>query len=74
MSSKRVCVICSIRTVNDYTYSTNREACEAMGLLKDDQEWITAMQESCTTTTAPQLRALFAQILLFTDITSPITL
>lgn len=64
----------AIRTVDGYMHNTNIEACEALGLLQDDQEWITAMQESCAMATSAQLRALFAQILLFTDVTSPITL
>ncbi|PWA98889.1 DNA helicase [Artemisia annua] len=64
----------SIRTVDGYTHSTNRSACEAMGLLQDDQEWITAMQEAAATATASQLRALFSEILVFTDICSPLKL
>nr|GEV11826.1 DNA helicase [Tanacetum cinerariifolium] len=35
-----------IRTVNDTMYPTNRAACEALGLLNDDQEWVCALKEA----------------------------
>ncbi|GKE41737.1 DNA helicase [Tanacetum coccineum] len=35
-----------IRTVNDTMYPTNRAACEALGLLNNDQEWVCALEEA----------------------------
>ncbi|GJV61541.1 DNA helicase [Tanacetum coccineum] len=38
-----------IRKVNDIVYPTCRAACEALGLLEDDQEWENTMKEAAST-------------------------
>ncbi|GJZ20343.1 DNA helicase [Tanacetum coccineum] len=40
-----------IQTVNDIVYPTCQAACEALGLLEDDQEWETTLQEAALTAT-----------------------
>lgn len=60
-----------IRTVNNQTYPTNRAACEALGLLGNDQEWLTALDESTVSATSSELRSLFVQLLIFCDVADP---
>ncbi|GKA95991.1 DNA helicase [Tanacetum coccineum] len=40
-----------IRTINEKVYPTNRSACEAFGLLGDDQEWVRALEEAVVSAT-----------------------
>ncbi|GJV87496.1 DNA helicase [Tanacetum coccineum] len=63
-----------IRTVNNEVHPTNRAACEALGLLASDQEWVYALQEASIHATAAELRKLFVQILIFCDVSDPISL
>ncbi|GJW40061.1 DNA helicase [Tanacetum coccineum] len=63
-----------IRTVNKRLYPTFRAACEALGLLGDDKEWHTALEEAAFSATSQQLRSLFAQILIFCDVADPLRL
>jgi hypothetical protein len=64
----------SIRTVDNHTYATNREAAEALGLLENDREWATALQEASITASASELRSLFVQMLMYCDVASPTVL
>lgn len=57
-----------LRTVNNITYQTFKEACAALGLLQDDSEWDNAMLEASKWATAWQLRHLFVSILLFAEV------
>ncbi|GJW31925.1 hypothetical protein Tco_0051957 [Tanacetum coccineum] len=63
-----------IRTVNDIVYPTNRAACEDLGLIGDDQEWIGALKEAFLHASFDELRKLFVQILIFCDVSDPMTL
>nr|GEU97923.1 DNA helicase [Tanacetum cinerariifolium] len=60
-----------IRTVNGIVFSTNRVACEALGLIGGDQEWVIALQEASLHASPDQLRKLFVQILTFCDVSDP---
>ncbi|GKD67867.1 hypothetical protein Tco_1321957, partial [Tanacetum coccineum] len=60
--------------VNDILYATNKAACEALGLLGGDQEWREALQEATTFATSSELRKLFVQILMFCDVSNPVSL
>ena len=62
------------RTVDEILYPTNRAACEAMGLLGGDQEWNIALQEASSSATASQMLHLFCKILIFSDVSNPVTL
>ncbi|XP_071718258.1 uncharacterized protein [Rutidosis leptorrhynchoides] len=63
-----------LRTVNNIVYDTYRAACEAMGLLGNDKEWETAIEEANATATAAQIRSLFSYILVFCDVSNPVNL
>ncbi|GJU21621.1 DNA helicase [Tanacetum coccineum] len=45
-----------VQTINYIFYPTYRAACEALGLLGDDREWETALEEACASATSEQLR------------------
>nr|GEU98546.1 DNA helicase [Tanacetum cinerariifolium] len=63
-----------IRTVNDVVHPTCRAACQALGLLEDDQEWETTMTEAACTASPAELRTLFAHILTFCQVSDPSSL
>nr|GFA78624.1 DNA helicase [Tanacetum cinerariifolium] len=46
-------------------------ACEALGLLGDDKEWDIAFEESIISTSSAEVRTLFAQILIYYDVSYP---
>ena len=54
--------------------TTFREACFALGLLEDDQEWITCFPEVVTFTSGQSLRTLFTTALLFGSTCNPLEL
>ncbi|GKB18818.1 DNA helicase [Tanacetum coccineum] len=60
-----------VRTVNGQILPTYRAACEALGLLGDDREWDIALEESAVSASSAQLRTLFAQILIYCDVSDP---
>ncbi|XP_076951991.1 uncharacterized protein LOC143625576 [Bidens hawaiensis] len=63
-----------IRTVNGHCYPTFRQACEALGLLGDDKEWSSAIDEASCWASASEIRALFVQMLLYCDLSNPLEL
>ncbi|GJZ69211.1 DNA helicase [Tanacetum coccineum] len=60
-----------IRTVNDVIYPTCRDACQALGLLQDDQEWEVTLQEAALTATPAELRTLLAYIFDYCELSDP---
>ncbi|XP_015693662.1 uncharacterized protein LOC107303361 [Oryza brachyantha] len=60
-----------IRTVSGREYPTFRAACEALGLLGDDQEWSNALKDAAQWALPFQLRQLFVTMLLFCEVTNP---
>jgi hypothetical protein len=60
-----------IRTIGNREYPTFRAACEALGLLGDDQEWSHALADAAQWATPSQLRHLFVTLLLFCEVTNP---
>ncbi|KAL3655186.1 hypothetical protein CASFOL_000972 [Castilleja foliolosa] len=61
-----------IRTVSNVIHNTYRSACDALGLLGDDKEWLTAFIESSASATPSELRVLFVHMLLFCEVSQPI--
>ncbi|KAL3634028.1 hypothetical protein CASFOL_021082 [Castilleja foliolosa] len=61
-----------IRTVSNVIHNTYRSACDALGLLGDDREWLTAFIESSSWATSSELRVLFVHMLLFCEVTQPL--
>ena len=60
----------ALRTVNGNLLPW-KDACAALGLLEDDQEWDKCLREACPMNTGPMLRGLFATILLECTPTAP---
>ena len=53
----------SIRTLNERTFNTYEEACYALGLLKDDKEFIDAITEASELASSHELMRLFVSLL-----------
>ncbi|XP_021999308.1 uncharacterized protein LOC110896161 [Helianthus annuus] len=60
-----------IRTVNGKVFPTFREACYALGLLDDDNEYIEAIKEASFEGHGRYLRALFATMLVSNTLSRP---
>ena len=63
-----------LRTKDGQVYPTFQAACQAYGLLEDDTHWDQALDEASQTTTAGQLRDLFAIMLITCFMSDPLTL
>ncbi|KAJ1279261.1 hypothetical protein BS78_04G142100 [Paspalum vaginatum] len=57
-----------VRTYRGRVYATFRQACDARGLLGDDEEWYNAFDEAAAWATSHQLRRLFVTMLLFCEV------
>ena len=60
-----------LRTVNNIQYDTYKEACLALGLLENDNEWIQCLTEAGEMQTGSSLWSLFAIILTSCNPSSP---
>lgn len=60
-----------LHTINGVLHPTFRDACVACGLLEDDGEWVTCLQDACQMQTGTSLRQLFTSLLLFCSPTHP---
>nr|XP_043633624.1 uncharacterized protein LOC122604826 [Erigeron canadensis] len=60
-----------ICTVDGQECITYRDACEKLGLLQDDDEWLTAFNEAALWATAKELRTLFTHMLLYCEVSNP---
>lgn len=63
-----------LRTVNGIVHSSFKEACGALGLLKDDRQWHVAMSENAVHAMPNQLRQLFVHILSNNQVADPLRL
>ena len=63
-----------VRTVNGHLMPCFRDAAREMGLLEDDAEWETALNEAAHTHCPRQLRHLFSMILLHCQPVDPLRL
>ena len=61
----------NLRTVDGFLYPSFKEACIALGLLQNDEEWDQCLKEARQIQTGMQLRKLFATLLLFCEVTRP---
>jgi hypothetical protein len=57
-----------VRRYNGVLYPTFKLACNARGLLGDDQEWYDAFVEAAAWATSSQLRKLFVTMLMFCEV------
>jgi len=60
-----------LRTVDGVLYPTFRDTCIARGLLEDDGEWVTCLEDASQMQTGTSLRQLFSSLLLFCSPTHP---
>ncbi|KAK9068593.1 hypothetical protein SSX86_012708 [Deinandra increscens subsp. villosa] len=60
-----------IRTIDGVQHASFRDACYALGLLDDDNEYIEAIKEANHHGTGPYLRALFVTMLLCNTLSRP---
>jgi hypothetical protein len=58
-------------TINGTEHDTFKDACIAMGLLADDNEWDQALEESSVWASQRQLHDMFASMLMFCEVTNP---
>ncbi|KAL8114699.1 hypothetical protein AgCh_021534 [Apium graveolens] len=63
-----------LRTINGRTYNTYKEACEVLGLLKDGNQWHSALQENAESGMPFQLRSMFVHILTNYPVADPLKL
>ncbi|XP_074351704.1 uncharacterized protein LOC141690844 [Apium graveolens] len=63
-----------LKTVNGHIHETFKEACAALGLLQNDNQWHEAIAENFHTSLPPQLRAMFVNILTYSPISDPLRL
>lgn len=63
-----------LRTVNNNTYGTYREACETLGLLESDNHWQATMQDAVMTCSASRVRHLFAVLISTCGLSNPLSL
>lgn len=60
-----------LKVVNGRQYESFSEACEALGLLENNEHWKETMNEAVMTRTPHKIRQLFAILLTFCEITNP---
>ncbi|XP_038717417.1 uncharacterized protein LOC120010695 [Tripterygium wilfordii] len=60
-----------IRTVNGIICPTFKDACYALGLIGDDNEWSECLKEVSDWASGEQIRQLFATMLLFCEVSRP---
>ncbi|KAJ3702052.1 hypothetical protein LUZ61_005757 [Rhynchospora tenuis] len=63
-----------VRTIDGVLYSTYKEACDALGLLDNDNEWLYTLQQVAGSATSQEVRRLFVDILLYSEVTSALQL
>ena len=64
----------NLRTVHGITRPTFQEACIALGLLENDQQWNDCLIQATAFRLPHALRLLFSIILLYSDPTNPFEL
>ncbi len=60
-----------LRTMDGRKHNTFKDACIAMGLLADDNEWHQALEEAGVWASGRHLRDMFASMLMFCEVTNP---
>ncbi|KAI9383363.1 hypothetical protein POPTR_013G071501v4 [Populus trichocarpa] len=60
-----------LRQISGIVFATFQLACKALGLLGDDKEWSDVFGEAIPTTSSPQLRQLFVNIIMFCEVADP---
>ncbi|XP_074109302.1 uncharacterized protein LOC141534058 [Cotesia typhae] len=61
----------ALKTVNGVIHPTFQAACRALGLLEDDANWYSTLEEACISDLPYKIRELFAIMLVFCQIDDP---
>ncbi|XP_064647485.1 uncharacterized protein LOC135500168 [Lineus longissimus] len=61
----------ALRTVDQDTFDTYRDACRQRGLLEDDQQWNATMEDAVLCQSPAQIRNLFALLLHLCELSDP---
>lgn len=61
----------SIRTVGGVLYSTFRDACEALGFMEDDRDYVDGIKDASEFGTGHHLRNLFVRLLISNSLSRP---
>ena len=61
----------SIRTINEKIFNTYEEVCYALGLLKDDKEFIDVIKEASELASDHELGCLFVSLLFTNTMSKP---
>jgi hypothetical protein len=60
-----------LRTMDGTEHDTFKDACIAMGLLTDHNEWHQALEEAGVWASGRQLHDMFTSMLMFCEVTNP---
>ncbi|CAL1359594.1 unnamed protein product [Linum trigynum] len=63
-----------LRTVDGKLYRSYKKACQKLGLLSTDEEWKLVMEDVCRWGQPSLIRATFTSMLMFCEITYPLSL
>ncbi|KAJ3685199.1 hypothetical protein LUZ61_014363 [Rhynchospora tenuis] len=63
-----------VRTINGTLYPSFKDACDVLGLLDNDNEWLYTLQEAGAFASSQQMRKLFVDILLYSEVTNVLDL
>ena len=63
-----------LRTIDGRLYDSHQEVCRVLGLLRDDQEWHTVLNNASGNMFGPQIRALYCIILMYCQPADPMEL
>nr|GEZ20055.1 DNA helicase [Tanacetum cinerariifolium] len=74
ISEQRESAVNYIQKIDNKIYTTNKAACQALGLLGGDEEWVTVIQKASLFATSSGLRKLFVYILIFCNASDPVKL
>lgn len=64
----------ALKTVERFVRPTYQAACKALGLLEDDNHWVSTLQEAARCQSPSQLRDLFVTMLAFCSLADPLAL
>lgn len=72
--SKGATAFVNLCTIDGVVYDNVKEACRALDLLNNDNEWHEAIRENETSAMPSQLKMLFVHILAYSQVSDPVKL
>lgn len=74
MRKKGCTSFADVRTVDGVVYDTFKDACGAMALLQNDNQWHDALLENAHSSFPHQLREMFVNIIAYSSVADPLEL